>query len=262
MLSRRNRLDDPGGDNDRHALSLDSVISISSSHMKRKEMDYLQDTALVFEAAFQMIDDRGPSSFLLEHDGKIVLTDDEAWPSETIGSFSAIVVDVQSAMAEGEDLFHVFDSNSVAIGYFEDLYEPDDGEFKEKVARAASSREGFVWNPSLLILDRLIIDPVHRGHCVGLLALREIIQRLRIGIGLIAMKPFPLQFETRHRDDAEESARLGLNLFKITEARATTKLRQYYARLGFRQVPGSDYMVRSAEEPLPSAAALSSDFGV
>lgn len=227
--------------------------------MKRQETNYLTDMALLFEEAFQIIDDREPTRFLFEHEGKIVLTDDDARPSETIGSFSAIVIDAQSAMVEREDLFHVFDSHSdTAIGYFEDLYESEGGEFKEKVARAAYG-EGFTWNPNLLILDRLVVSPAHRGHGVGLLALRDIIHRLRAGMGLIAMKPFPLQFEARHQDDAEESARLGLNLFKITEARATAKLRRYYGRLGFKQVPRSKYMVRSVEDPLPLAAALSSD---
>ena len=49
---------------------------------------------------------------------------------------------------------------------------------------------------NLLILDRLeIIIPQYRGKKLGLTILHHMIERFSAGASIVAMKPFPLQFE-------------------------------------------------------------------
>jgi len=218
--------------------------------------DYRTSLLLHFEDDYQFAADDEPSRFLFETSGKLVITDDGDNETE-LGVFSAMVVDVQSAIVEHESVFDVFDSHSTSITYFQALYDYDSGDFKPQVVTVAYG-DDYLWNPNLLILDRLIVYPEHRGHGVGLLALRALIQRLRIGVGLIAMKPYPLQYEAKFLDesDADERKRLGLDDFKLPQPKATAKLKKYYGRLGFKAVPRTEYMVRSIELPLPSADSL------
>jgi len=163
----------------------------------------------------------------------------------------------KSAIVEHESVFDIFDSHSTSIGYFETLYDLDSGSFKPQVAKAAYG-DDYQWNPNLLILDRLIVYPKYRGHGVGLLALRALIHRLRVGVGLIAMKPYPLQYEAKFlcESNADERKRMELANFQLPQPKATAKLRKYYGRLGFKMVPRTEYMVRSVELPLPSPTSL------
>ncbi|MBX3673895.1 MAG: GNAT family N-acetyltransferase [Burkholderiales bacterium] len=213
------------------------------------------DLTLLYESRRQSAAENDPSRYLFEESGRLLLTDKQDRDTE-IGTFGALIIDVRGAVTEHESVHAVFDSDSRTIGYFEALYDSEGGDFKETVARAACG-DDYLWNPNLLVLDRLVIYPDFRGHGVGLTALRALIHRLRAGCGLIAMKPFPLQFEDAHgaRPESDEQQRLGLAAFKSTEARATSKLKKYYSRLGFIPIPRTAYMVRSSELPLAFSGA-------
>lgn len=215
---------------------------------------------LHFDGAYQLAADDEPSRFLFEAGGKLVLTDDDDNKTE-VGVFSAMTVDVQAAIVERESVFDIFDSDSTSIGYFDALYDHDSCDFKPEVVNVAYG-DDYLWNPNLLILDRLAVYPEHRGHGIGLLALRALIHRLRVGVGLIAMKPYPLQFEARLLDESDlnKGKRLGLDGFKLSQQKATAKLKKYYSRLGFKAVPRTEYMVRSVELPLPSVTSLRPSF--
>jgi hypothetical protein len=62
------------------------------------------------------------------------------------------------------------------------------------------------------------------------------------------MNPYPLQFE--HDVTAEKKAERGLTGFTCTKDYATRRLRRYYAKIGFRRVPGTTFMIRPASERL------------
>ena len=96
---------------------------------------------------------------------------------------------------------------------------------------------------NLLILNRLVIDLPYRGRQFGLEALRGLMQRFRVGAGLIVMKPFPLQFEGEAT--REELETRGLAGFKGGIRAATSKLRAYYAQLGFKSIPRTPFMAVS-----------------
>lgn len=219
--------------------------------------DYRYDLVLQIEGESVYCALEEPSRFLRKSSGKVAFSDDQGIETE-IGTFSTIFLDVQSALTEEDSVFDLFDSDSTTINYFEDLYDHGTLNFKPKVTKVAFSNDYSYWNPNLLILDRLTVDAEHQGHGVGLLALRALIHRFRAGAGLIAMKPYPLQFEASFLDGKEvgAAARMGLDTFKMSQPKATAKLKKYYSRLGFKPVPRSDYMILSPEHPLPSVASL------
>jgi len=200
-----------------------------------------------------------PSRFLFRISGQIVLTDEKDAESEA-GTFAATLIDVRGAVIEGESVFDVFDSDSVYIGYFEALYDYDEDDFKPYVTQIVCEDDCLPY-PNLLVIDKLVIYPQYRGKGLGLLALKALIHRHRSGVGLIAMNPVPLQFESKFVDEKNSDlfSRFGLDAYSLPKNKATAKLRKYYGRLGFKQVPQTEFMVRSSELPLQDPDLQSSD---
>jgi len=198
--------------------------------------DYSTGLVLRFTVEDALASDQEPERFLIKYKGELVLISEDSEVAEIIGSFFAIVINVQGAIVEDEYLFDIFDSEGTTLEYY-DLYNFKRGYFKKAVTSAAC--ELSIWNPNLLILDGLFVKPRHRGHGVGLLALKALIHRLGAGVGLVAMKPFPLECGSVHQYDP------------VAHAKATAKLRKYCSRVGFVRVPGTEFMVRSPGLPFP-----------
>ncbi|WP_207003579.1 GNAT family N-acetyltransferase [Trinickia mobilis] len=196
-----------------------------------------------------LAEDDEPSRFIFEYDGKLLLPD-RADEETDVGYFSVKYVDVGGAVTERESVFDVFDSDSTCIQYYEALYDGND-DIKPRVARLAHG-DDYLWNPSLLILDRLVVYREYRGRGVGLVALRALIHRFRAGAGLIALKAFPLQYEGDRsvKPEGPDEAKLGYDQFHVPMPKATSKLRSYYRQVGFLQVPRTQVMVRSPEVPV------------
>lgn len=143
------------------------------------------------------IGDDEPSRFIHQLDGRIELSLDDDSRRLAIGKCSALVVDVESAINERVHPFDVFDSNSTTAPYYRPLFLErswSGADFRASVLKAVYG-EDEPWRPNLLILDRVTVFPEHRGNGVGLLAIRGLIERFRMGVGLVVMIPFPLQFE-------------------------------------------------------------------
>lgn len=201
------------------------------------------------------IGDIEPSRFIHQMGGRIELCLDDGSRRLTIGNFSALVVDVESAINDGVHPFEVFDSHSTAAPYYRQLYLErswSGADLRSSVLKAVYG-EDEPWRPNLLILDRVTVFPEHRSNGVGLLAIRGLIERFRMGVGLVVMIPFPLQFEADPvtSEAREERSRLGLDQFKLGYDRAMAKLRSYYATLGFRTIPRTRLMGLAADRKLP-----------
>ncbi len=112
--------------------------------------DYSLDLVLRFDEVNVSVHNQEPSRYLFEHSGELELVDEVGFVVETIGSFSAFAVDVVAALVDEESLFDVFDSHAITVGYFENLYELNGGDFKEKVIEAVGG-ENFLWNPKVCI---------------------------------------------------------------------------------------------------------------
>ncbi|MEI5997893.1 hypothetical protein H3V53_11990 [Paraburkholderia bengalensis] len=201
-----------------------------------------------------LAEDEEPSRFVIGYDGKLLLPHDDCEDIE-IGYFSVKFVDVVGAVTEGESVFDVFDCDSTCIQYYEALYNGDD-DIKTRVARIAHG-DGYLWNPSLLILDRLVVYREYRGRSLGLVALRALIHRFRAGVGLIALKAFPLQYEADRsvKHEGQDETKFGYDQFDVPMSKATSKLRSYYRQVGFLPVPRTQFMVRSPDIPVRKAVS-------
>ena len=80
------------------------------------------------------------------------------------------------------------------------------------------------------------------------------VSRFSFGAAIVAMKPFPLQFEAApsNEDERKWRAELSLDQLGTDEDLATEKLCQYYSKLGFLRLNGTPMMVMSTAWSLPS----------
>jgi GNAT superfamily N-acetyltransferase len=210
------------------------------------EEQYLK---LVFNQEEVFATSPDPTHYVLESSGKMFLTDLTQKESIEIGEFKTVIVDVDSAMDDNYSLIEIFDIRQSLYDYT-NLYNMKSWEFKKSVLDVLDD-EPFDFN--LLIIDRLTIYPKFRGKNLGLVTLRTLIRRLSHGVGLIVLKPFPLQFESTYKDgkNSDHYKELGFDLFSDTEEKAEMKLVNYYEKMGFRKVRRLDYMVRSPDIVLP-----------
>lgn len=191
-----------------------------------------------------------PCGYLHDLRASLVLCSDDPKDSDiVIGTIKGFVADLESASLEGVSIMDVFDTEQTTMDYFEALYSGDDDwdSFLPAVIRAAGCDEWVARN--LLILDRLEIEPQYRGHRFSLDAMQMFIERFRMGVGLVALKPFPLQFESSYRGVKNKIKREtdGLDGFSCTNAQGISKLTKLYGTLGFKRVPKTGYMVRDAQ---------------
>lgn len=105
---------------------------------------------------------------------------------------------------------------------------------------------------SALIVDRLEIAPEYRGNAYGEIIISDAIEKFGQRADVIAVKPFPLQFEAisgertrRSEDDLKWS--LGMQLEKLCSDRkkALSKLQSYYKELGFKPAEDGVFLMQN-----------------
>lgn len=212
---------------------------------------------LTFAERRVMLDDDEPSRFLTHWKGTIDWHHPQGERVDAIGAFSIYLVDGDSALDEGVARFDVYDTEQGLFDVFQNLFDTSTGGLRPRVEKIAFG-DDYAMSSNTLILDRLVIYPAHRGHGVGLLALRALMHRFRSFAGLVVMKPYPLQFEASARDESIGLSRehWALDSYKLKQPAATARLRRHYAKLGFTHVPRTDYMVRDPLKKLPEADDL------
>lgn len=197
-----------------------------------------------------LLEDDEPSRFLQEYNGRIEWEDPENSSIRvSIGSFRAFLVDLVGAITEEESVYQVFDTTHTTWSVYEALFDIDAEELTDATKKAAFGTD-YALSHGVFIIDRVVILPEHRGHCVGLLTMKALIEEFRQASGIVVIKPFPLQFEgelpSRRQYPQEEwppNSDLGLNGYSQSMRTALSKLKKYYGRLGFKPVRGTDYMV-------------------
>lgn len=187
-----------------------------------------------------------PSDFIHEIEGKVLLVAEPAELTRQVGEFKCLIIDADGASIHGIHPFDLYDTTQATMNLYDALLTTDGP--TARVLRALGQDYG-LWSHNLLVLDRLVIFPEFRGGKAGLRVLAMLMQRYQRGSQIVAMKPFPLQFEGGM--EADEAARCGLKQFSCTMDYARRRLQRYYGELGFTKVTGTPYMVRSTEEPLP-----------
>src|ERR1039457_6962879 len=122
-------------------------------------------------------------------------------------------------MDDGFEWYDVLDSFSETAPYLE-LFEGDD--WSDKVQEVCEPLGN-----DLLILDRMEVKERYRGNGFGLMAANSCMRVFGSGCGLVALKPFPLQYEAKVNPETKAHDPRAFQ-------RDTMKLPRYGARLGFK----------------------------
>lgn len=195
-----------------------------------------------------------PDDFIYETSGDLLSVDaDDA--RSLVGKFRIYYVDVGRAVDEGMPVFDVFDSYSHTVGYYDAIFGAKSPDFSDRLMKLLNYD---VVGSNVLILDRLEVLPQYRRRGVGLRIMRNMMKRFGGGAAVVAIKPFPLQFEVEPSNEDERKWRteLGLGQLPKNEPVATKKLRDYYGRLGFLRVSRTPFMVRATAWAMPEAQGV------
>jgi hypothetical protein len=201
----------------------------------------------MFEISFQLFASIGSSEAAREFVHAIAGDIRETESAVVVGRISALLVQVGRIADAGENLFEVMDDASSELGkYHIALFKSDDCEYKDSIRQ----QFGDVFGLDLLVLNHIDIVPTFRGRGLGLLVVSRTIDIFGENCGLVAMKPFPLQFANYL--DAEWHAPEGIKDPKAAFQTAVGKLRRHWARAGFRRINETDYCALSPARKRPA----------
>lgn len=195
--------------------------------------------------------DGEPSEFVSEYDGEVVCYDEVTGEPTTVGRLRAHKVHAGLASDVGESLFEVCDCHSGELHALQTLiYKPHSYEF-----RGGLQRRFHAFEPDLLVLDWVVLDPRWRGLRLGLLVVRKLVDLLGGGCGLTVSEIAPL------RPDAHEYLRVPREWLpeRSTDAerrRAGASLRGYFRGMGFRRLGRTPVYVLPMALKTPDAREL------
>lgn len=156
-----------------------------------------------------------------------IIAEPESRGKEDIGHIGASLVQFGEALDQGISAERLGDGISGDISeYWEHLFNAETGYPKEEI-----QNEFEVIDLDLLIIDYVAISPAFRGLGIAESAIHRTIDIFGTGCGLVACKPWPLQFTPSFADDPEALRRLAQP--EVGKAEAVRKLRSYWSRLGF-----------------------------
>jgi hypothetical protein len=159
--------------------------------------------------------------------GRIFVRSEECGDEDDAGYIKASLVQFGEAVDHGistERLGDGFDGNIAE--YWECLFDLDTGWWKEEVQEEYEAS-----GCDLLIIDCMEISPKFRRTGVGPMAVDRTIDLFGPVGGLVACKPWPLQFAPAFSRDPK-----ALNRLKapgVGQGEAVRKLRAYWSKLGF-----------------------------
>jgi GNAT superfamily N-acetyltransferase len=221
-------------------------------------LEYRQCQLRFFEKVVPFSDE-DPSRFVQDWRGFIQWADpDGDAEAVCLGAFSVFFVDVLGADLEGAAPFDVFDTHQATFDVFQSLFEPDTFELLEEAEELAFHDE-FPALEGVLIVNQLAVLPAHRGHDVGLVALKTLIEQFRARATVVVLKAAPLKVLTAATSPQEElipRAELVLDTFGGSRQVAVSKLKKHFGRLGFAPVPHTLYMVLDAARRMPAYDVL------
>ena len=161
---------------------------------------------------------------------------------EEAGRIGASLVQFGGALDHGVSTERLGDGISGDIAeYWEHLFDLETGYLKEEI-----QNEYEVAGLDLLIIDCVELYPKFRGIGIGMSAIHRAIDVFGTGCGLIACKPWPLQFTPAVASDQQILKRLETP--NVGKDEALRKLRSYWSRLGFWPVGNTGIYVLSISQ--------------
>ncbi|MDA8227851.1 MAG: GNAT family N-acetyltransferase [Desulfitobacterium hafniense] len=215
-----------------------------------KTSDLLSRISIGMEPSRTPLDLEDPSDYVNYLDGLIYYSpedDDANEREEIIGAFRMVHIDANSATENGTSLFDVYDCDAETFEFFESFVNLDDEEFTNELIDFLESEFVFSGN-NVLIIDRIGIRPEYRGNNLGLIVLRNLIQRFSKGVSVVAIKPAPFTFASSHIKQNYIDWQRSETKKDSIEA---IKLGKYYQKLGFNKINKSAYLVLGTAKKLP-----------
>lgn len=159
--------------------------------------------------------------------GKISAQSEGRGEEEDAGYVRASLVQFGDAMDRGISTQRLGDGIDGNVAeYWELLFDLNTGCWKEEVQDEYEAS-----GCDLLIIDCIEISPKFRGTGVGPIAIDKTIDLFGPGCGLVACKPWPLQFTPAFARDPNTLTRLKVP--GVGQGEAVRKLRAYWSKLGF-----------------------------
>lgn len=178
-----------------------------------------------------------PGALLVEYDGEIYALDDN-YEQHLVGSARVFVARLEACEDHGFSMSDCLDSQQATAPYMALLHSEYAGSFAPAVQKILDEPDTFCMDT--LIIDRIEVLPAFRGRGYGLDAMKIIIAQLGGGCRIAAIKPYPLQFEPK--ESWQET--LELHRFSDKKSKATKRLKDLYAGIGFKSVGRTDLMIR------------------
>jgi len=197
-----------------------------------------------------------PDAYITDLDGEILLPKEDSDDEICVGTISAHSVHFGEAYENGVSWFDVLDARSADTAMYVDLLDAEGFGYSESVE---STFEPF--GSGLLILDRIRIEPEHRGQGYGLYAAQLMITGFASN-GLVACVPAPYELLKDApplrlgEDDTNSSREERIPGWTAAEA----KLREYWSLLGFEQLPDSDVFALSLTTRRPPFESIISKY--
>lgn len=158
------------------------------------------------------------------------------------GRFEVSYLNLVGAINNEMDLWSVFDITAETSKFYEPLIS-DDGIFFKDIVHEITEINLDLTN--LLILDRLEITADHRGYRMTPKILRCIERAFGYGASIMAIKAFPLQFESNLSNPKEPHWLSSMQMHRLEQRqnKAQTKLERYYSSIGFNHINNEGFMV-------------------
>jgi len=207
-----------------------------------KTSDLLNRILIGIEPIRIPLDLEDPSDYVTILDGLIYYSPENnegKEHEEIIGAIRMLFIDANSAVENELSLFDVYDCSAETLEFFESFINYDDEEFTKELTNFLDS-ELVLRGNNVLIIDRIGIRQEYRGHNLGLIVLRNLIQRFSTGVSVVAIKPAPFEFSSKHiKQNYIDWQCADIN----KGSTEPIKLGEYYQKLGFAKINNSAYMV-------------------
>lgn len=184
-----------------------------------------------------------PEEFLSHYKGEVELYVAEQNTSKCVARLGLFIVHSDAADRAGVSLYDVLDADAKTEPYLSLLHKKEAGNFSPAVLRIL--KEDFATTQNMIIFDRIEILPEFRGKRLTYRVTQLCLDRLAGASRIAALKAYPLQFEPDAKRPSDEwDTQMRLAALPGTKREATERLKEYYAKMDFVPVRGTDLMIR------------------
>jgi hypothetical protein len=183
-----------------------------------------------------------PDDLVQSIHGRILVQEDQDESEQMVGYVSASLLQFGNALEHGVSADRIGDGISGEIGeYWEMLFDLETGRWKDEL-----QAEFEIDQTDLLIIDCIELQQRLRGLGIGLLAVQRVIELFGVGCGLVACKPWPLQFTPAFATHAQKLDQLKPPATDLDTS--VRKLRTYWSKAGFWPVGNRGIYVMSTSQ--------------